>query len=122
MQGDIITYDYYDSLYINLTNRCDCRCVFCIRDQEDAALGGLWLQEEPAKEDVLAEILGRDLSGYADANAISAYAKQAMAWANGQGLITGVTATTLRPDGNAVRAQAATILCLLYTSDAADEL
>ena len=54
-----------------------------------------------------------DLSGYADANAISAYAKQAMAWANGQGLITGVTATTLRPDGNAVRAQAATILMRL---------
>ena len=54
-----------------------------------------------------------DLSGYADASAISAYAKQAMAWANGQGLITGVTATTLRPDGNAVRAQAATILMRL---------
>lgn len=66
MQGDIITYDYYGSLYINLTNRCDCRCVFCIRDQEDAALGGLWLREEPAKEEVLAEILGRDLSGYAE--------------------------------------------------------
>ena len=54
-----------------------------------------------------------DLSGYADASAISAYAKQAMAWANGRGLITGVTATTLRPDGNAVRAQAATILMRL---------
>lgn len=25
MQGDIITYDYYNSLYINLTNRCTCR-------------------------------------------------------------------------------------------------
>ena len=54
-----------------------------------------------------------DLSGYADASAISAYAKQAMAWANGQGLITGVTATTLNPGGNAVRAQAATILMRL---------
>ena len=59
MTGDIITYDYYGSLYINLTNRCDCRCVFCIRDQADSSLGGLWLQEEPKKEDVLAEILGR---------------------------------------------------------------
>lgn len=47
MKGDIITYDYYGSLYINMTNRCDCHCVFCIRDQDASALGGLWLQEEP---------------------------------------------------------------------------
>lgn len=66
MTGDIITYDYYGSLYINLTNRCDCRCVFCIRDQADSSLGGLWLQEEPKKEDVLAEILGQDLTQYAE--------------------------------------------------------
>lgn len=66
MTGDIITYDYYGSLYINLTNRCDCRCVFCIRDQADSSLGGLWLREEPTKEAVLEEILSRDLSGYAE--------------------------------------------------------
>ena len=66
MTGDIITYDYYGSLYINLTNRCDCRCVFCIRDQADSSLVGLWLQEEPKKEDVLAEILGQDLTQYAE--------------------------------------------------------
>ena len=40
MKGDIITYDYYGSLYINMTNRCDCHCVFCIRDQDASALGG----------------------------------------------------------------------------------
>ena len=66
MTGDIITYDYYGSLYINLTTRCACRCVFCIRDQADSSLGGLWLQEEPKKEDVLAEILGQDLTQYAE--------------------------------------------------------
>lgn len=66
MKGDIITYEYYGSLYINLTNRCDCHCVFCIRDQDASALGGLWLQEEPTKEEVLAEILGQDLSQYAE--------------------------------------------------------
>ena len=47
MLGDIITYDYFGSLYINLTNRCDCRCIFCIRDQDASALGGLWLRAEP---------------------------------------------------------------------------
>ena len=64
MNGDIITYEYFGGLYINITNRCDCRCVFCIRDQEDSSLGGLWLQEEPTKEAVLQEILDQDLSQY----------------------------------------------------------
>lgn len=66
MSPDIITYDYYGSLYINMTNRCDCHCVFCIRDEEDSALGGLWLKEEPTKEAVLQEILDHDLSHYAE--------------------------------------------------------
>ena len=66
MQGDIITYEYWGSLYINMTNRCDCHCVFCIRDQDASALGGLWLREEPAKEEVLADILAQDLSEFAE--------------------------------------------------------
>lgn len=66
MQGDIITYDYFGSLYINMTNRCDCHCVFCIRDEESSALGGLWLQEEPSREAVLEDILSKDLSRYGE--------------------------------------------------------
>lgn len=54
-----------------------------------------------------------DLSGYTDADSVSTYAKEALAWANAEGLITGVTGTTLRPAGSAVRAQAATILMRL---------
>lgn len=66
MQGDIITYDYFGSLYINLTNRCDCHCIFCIRDQDASALGGLWLREEPSREEVLEEILSQDLRDYGE--------------------------------------------------------
>ena len=44
-----------------------------------------------------------DLSTYADANEISAWAEAAMKWANAEGLITGVTETTLVPSGHAVR-------------------
>lgn len=66
MLGDIITYDYFGSLYINLTNRCDCRCIFCIRDQDASALGGLWLRAEPTREEVLDEILAQDLTQYAE--------------------------------------------------------
>ena len=54
-----------------------------------------------------------DLSGYTDAASISGYAKDALAWANAQKLITGVTDTTLVPQGSATRAQVATILMRL---------
>ncbi len=51
-----------------------------------------------------------DLSAYTDADSVSAYAKDAMAWANAEGIITGVTSTTLNPTGTATRAQVAAIL------------
>lgn len=51
-----------------------------------------------------------DLSSYTDAGQIGSYAVEAMQWANGAGLITGSTATTLNPLGSATRAEAATIL------------
>ena len=51
-----------------------------------------------------------DLASYTDASQISAYAKDAMSWANKAGLIGGVSATTLQPQGSATRAQVATIL------------
>ena len=51
-----------------------------------------------------------DLSAYADAEKISPYAVDAMAWAVHTGLITGVDSGILQPGGSAVRAQVATIL------------
>lgn len=51
-----------------------------------------------------------DLSVFEDAQEVSNYAKTPMSWANATGLITGMTATTLAPKGNATRAQIATIL------------
>lgn len=51
-----------------------------------------------------------DLSGYSDNGQVSAYAKDALAWANAAKLINGVTNTTLAPRGNATRAQVSAIL------------
>ncbi len=51
-----------------------------------------------------------DISIFTDADKIHSYATVAMQWANAKGLITGVTATTLVPQGNATRAQVAAIL------------
>ena len=51
-----------------------------------------------------------DLSGFADADTISAYAVEAMSWANAWGLINGTTRSTLSPGGTTTRAQAAVLL------------
>ena len=51
-----------------------------------------------------------DLSRYADCESISDYAKDAMAWAVAEGLISGMDSTHLFPTGAATRAQTATIL------------
>lgn len=51
-----------------------------------------------------------DLSGYADAGWIAAYATEAISWTNAEGLINGSTPTTLSPTGTATRAHASVIL------------
>ena len=54
-----------------------------------------------------------DVSAYPDANKVSKYARDAFAWANAEGLITGTTengTTILAPRASATRAQVATIL------------
>ena len=56
---------------------------------------------EPASEE--------SLSGYSDAASVSDWAAEAMSWALETGVIEGVTATTLQPQGTATRAQCATI-------------
>src|SRR5699024_840496 len=53
---------------------------------------------------------GADLSGYADADAVSSWALAGMQWANAEGLVTGTSGTTLTPGGSATRAQAAVML------------
>lgn len=61
--GDVI-YDYAGGLYINMTNRCPCRCDFCIRDMA-RSLGdadSLWLKREPSLDE-LREMFDRRKDG-----------------------------------------------------------
>ncbi len=51
-----------------------------------------------------------DLSRYTDADRVSPYAGDAMAWANAEELVSGTTSTTLSPQGGAIRSQVAAIL------------
>lgn len=50
-----------------------------------------------------------EMNAYTDAANVSDYASSAMQWAVGEGLLNGVTETTLAPDGSAIRAQVAAI-------------
>ena len=57
-----------------------------------------------------------DLSAYDDAEKVSPWALDAMLWANAKGFIGGMTATTIVPQGQATRAQTATILTRYLSS------
>lgn len=61
-----ITYELGNSLYINITNRCTNNCTFCIRNTTKGVGSGanLWLEREPAIDEVIADIQRRDVSSY----------------------------------------------------------
>ena len=61
-----ILYPLGDSLYVNMTNRCTCRCTFCIRSVKDHVResNNLWLDHEPTVEAVLEESRKFDLASY----------------------------------------------------------
>ena len=64
---ETITYEYEGGLYVNLTNRCDCACVFCLRHNGHKGsiyADDLWLDHEPTREEALADFLRRDLTSY----------------------------------------------------------
>ena len=55
-----------------------------------------------------------DLAGYADTADVSVWAKDAMSWAVGSGLISGRSASTLAPAGSATRAECAVIFTQMF--------
>ena len=64
---ETITYEYEGALYVNLTNRCDCASVFCLRcngHKGSIYADDLWLEHEPGREEALADFLRRDLASY----------------------------------------------------------
>lgn len=58
-------YEFGNSLYLNLTNRCPNSCDFCLRNFKDTVNGnGLWLEKEPTLEELKAHLEKFDLSKY----------------------------------------------------------
>ncbi len=61
-----ITYTVGSSLYVNTTNRCSNSCEFCVRSHGEELYGDLWLDREPTREEILADIEKRTLGDYAE--------------------------------------------------------
>ncbi len=63
-----VLYPYQGNLYVNLTNRCPCRCTFCLRQTKDEmdGSGSLWLEHEPTVQEVKDELAKHDLSVYGE--------------------------------------------------------
>ncbi|WP_044913902.1 TIGR04100 family radical SAM protein [Butyrivibrio sp. WCE2006] len=61
-----ILYTYKTSVYANITNKCNCRCTFCIRFLKDGIgdADTLWHQVNPTKEEVIEAIRNYDFTGF----------------------------------------------------------
>ena len=63
-----ITYEYEGALYVNLTNKCNCNCEFCLRHGKAQGSiyteDSLWLEREPTRQEALDSFLGRDVCAY----------------------------------------------------------
>ncbi len=58
-------YEFGDSLYLNITNRCPNNCEFCIRHVKDGVSGNdLWLLKEPTYQELVDDLAMFDLKKY----------------------------------------------------------
>ena len=58
-------YEFGDSLYLNITNRCPNNCEFCIRNIKDGVSGSeLWLLKEPTYQELVDDLSMYDLKKY----------------------------------------------------------
>ena len=61
-----ILYTYKNNVYVNLTNKCDCACTFCIRSHRNSVgeADTLWHKEDPGLQEVLDALDAFDFTGY----------------------------------------------------------
>ena len=61
-----ILYTYKNEVYVNLTNKCDCSCTFCIRSHKDGVgdADTLWHKTDPTLDEVIDAMDGFDLTDY----------------------------------------------------------
>lgn len=61
-----IAYPLKTGLYLNITNACDCNCVFCLRNNAPGVYGtsSLWLEHEPGLDEIENAIDAWDLEKF----------------------------------------------------------
>lgn len=61
-----ILYTYKKEVYVNLTNKCDCSCTFCIRSHQDGVgdADTLWHEKDPTLDEVIEALDAFDFTGY----------------------------------------------------------
>lgn len=61
-----VVYDYFGGIYINLTNRCPCRCEFCIKNFTGSlgSADSLMLDREPTVDEVKEELKSWPVDSY----------------------------------------------------------
>ena len=66
--SDII-YTFKNNAYFNITNRCTCKCIFCIRNEHEAIgeATELWHDHNPSFEEIKAAIDDFDFTNYPEA-------------------------------------------------------
>ena len=66
--SDII-YTFKNNAYFNITNRCTCKCIFCIRNEHEAIgeATELWHDHNPSFEEIKAAIDAFDFTNYPEA-------------------------------------------------------
>jgi len=57
-----LVYNIGKKLYVNVTNKCTNRCIFCIRDTQAMKDYDLWLNKQPTAQDIISEL--PDLTSY----------------------------------------------------------
>ncbi len=60
-----ILYNYQGNVYVNLTNKCDCSCQFCIRSHHDGVgdADTLWHKKDPELGEIKAAMDAFDFAG-----------------------------------------------------------
>lgn len=64
-----IFYELYGALYVNITNKCPCSCIFCIRNHTDVIQSSdpLWFEgNEPTIEDIKKDFERFDINKYSE--------------------------------------------------------
>jgi len=64
-----IFYELYGALYVNITNKCPCSCIFCIRNSTDVIKNSdpLWFEgDEPTIDEIKKDFERFDIEKYSE--------------------------------------------------------